>query len=149
MGLYTWMSEEEMQVFSAHREEGNASVRRMVEEISMDYAEPPMRAVDSDAHRSTQNDRQFHRGDLVTIAKAGTQCGQKAEIMDPDWFGMVKVVMKTGVDKGAVKSYVKRFLTVDVFEAAPLHKEEKVTILKEGRFEGCLAVVLDPTWNGR
>ena len=44
--------------------------------------------------------------DLVKIIKAGSLfAGDLGQVTDPDWNGMVKVVMTTGKDKGKTKSY--------------------------------------------
>ena len=44
-------------------------------------------------------------GDVATVTKAGHQKGQRAEVTDPDWNGLVKVRMLSGADEGQIKSY--------------------------------------------
>eukprot|EP00935_MAST-01C_sp_MAST-1C-sp1_P001058 g1058.t1 len=44
----------------------------------------------------------WEKGDLVTILKEGSRKGQKAEVMNPDWEGRVRVKMAAD---GAIESY--------------------------------------------
>ena len=71
------------------------------------------------------------KGDMVKVIKTNSTIeGEVGEVLDPDWHGMVKLVVKSGKQKGEVKSY----MAVDVAKVkageigAPIDREHRTVI---------------------